>query len=356
MAVLVVMEFGVILMSFCIQRLTDDLEPKWNEYVLKNKSSIYHDARWVHLIKKVFGHDSYHIAALEDGIIVGILPLVQLKSLLFGNYLVSMPYFNYGGAVADDKTIEYKLLQKAIEIAIELGAEHIEFRDTDAKDGPWPLRKDKVNMILKLPDTVELLGKELGAKKRSQIRRPGKEGIEGVTGGAELLNDFYKVFSVNMRDLGTPVYSKTFFSEILKTFPKLTKIVVLRLNGRPISAAFLIGSEERLEIPWASTLKEYNRFSPNMLLYWEVLKLAIESGCRTFDFGRSSIDSGTYRFKKQWGATPKQLYWHYWLSDGKELPQLTPDNTKYKMAIKVWQHLPIFVTNGIGPSIIKNLP
>jgi FemAB-related protein (PEP-CTERM system-associated) len=267
-----------------------------------------------------------------------------------------MPYFNYGGAVANDKKIESKMMQSAIEIALELGAEHIEFRDSNARDSSWSLRKDKVNMILELPETAETLAKEIGAKKRSQIRRPLKEGVESVTGGIELLNDFYQVFSINMRDLGTPVYTKAFFSEILKTFPKQTKIVILRLNGKPISAAFLIGFKDQLEIPWASTLKEYNRFSPNMLLYWEVLKLAIESGYRKFDFGRSSIDSGTYRFKQQWGAAPMQLYWHYWLAKGKEMPQLTPDNTKYKMAIKVWQHLPTFVTNGLGPLIIKNLP
>ena len=353
---LVMKEKWLINMSLSIQKLTQDLECKWNEYALKNGASIYHDTRWIHLIKKVFGHDSHHILALEDGVVVGILPLVQLKSLLFGNFMVSMPYFNYGGAVANTKVIESKMMQSAIELALELGAEHIEFRDSDAREKVWPLRKDKVNMILELPDTAELLGKEIGAKKRSQIRRPLKEGVESVIGGSELLDDFYKVFSINMRDLGTPVYSKTFFSEILKTFPKQVKIVILRLNGKPISAAFLIGLKEQLEIPWASTLKEYNRFSPNMLLYWEVLKLAIESGYRKFDFGRSSIDSGTYRFKKQWGAVPKQLYWHYWLAEGKEMPQLTPNNTKYKMAIKVWQHLPTFVTNQLGPGIIKSLP
>lgn len=343
-------------MSLNIQKLTQDLESKWDEYALQRSASIYHHTRWIPLIKKVFGHDSHHILALEKGLVVGILPMVQLKSLLFGNFIVSMPYFNYGGAIANDKLIENKMMQHAIEIASELGVEHIEFRDSVARDKAWPLRTDKVNMILELPETVELLGKSLGAKKRSQIRRPLKEGVESIIGGAELLEDFYHVFSVNMRDLGTPVYPKTFFSEILNAFSRQTKIVILRLNGKPISAAFLIGANGQLEIPWASTLKEYNRFSPNMLLYWEVLKMAIESGYRKFDFGRSSIDSGTYRFKKQWGAVPMQLYWHYWLEEGIEMPQLTPDNAKYKAAIKVWQHLPTFVTNQLGPGIIKSLP
>lgn len=343
-------------MSLTVQKLTQDLECKWNEYALKSNASIYHDTRWMHLIKKIFGHDCHYHIALENGVVVGILPLVQLKSLLFGNFMVSMPYFNYGGAIANNKLIENNLIRNAIENASVLGVKHIEFRDTNARENSWSLRTDKVNMILELPETAELLGNDIGSKKRSQIRRPIKEGVECVIGGIELLDDFYRVFSINMRDLGTPVYSKAFFSEMLRVFSRQTKIVILRLNGKPISAAFLIGNKEQLEIPWASTIKEYNRISPNMLLYWEVLRNAIESGYRKFDFGRSTINSGTYRFKKQWGATPKQLYWHYWLADGSEIPKLNPDNKKYKLAIKAWQHLPIAVSNLLGPVIIKNLP
>jgi serine/alanine adding enzyme len=343
-------------MSFSVQRLTQELEPKWDDYALKNGASIYHDTRWIHLIKKVFGHDSYHLMAIDDGVVCGILPLVRLKSLLFGDFLISMPYFNYGGAIANNKVIENILMQGAIELASELGAAHIEFRDTDARDKSWAQRTDKVNMILDLPESVELLRKRIGSKLRSQIRRPQKEGVESIIGGHELLDDFYRVFSINMRDLGTPAYSKSFFSEILSVFSEETRIAIIRLKEMPVSAAFLIGHNGQMEIPWASTIKEYNKFSPNMFLYWEVIKNAIESGYKNFDFGRSTIDSGTYRFKKQWGATPKQLYWHYWLSDKKEIPKLNPENSKYKLAIKVWQHLPIAVSSLLGPCIIKNLP
>ena len=343
-------------MSLTIQKLTPELEQRWNEYAAARDASIYHDVRWTGLIKKVFGHDSHYLIALDDGDVVGILPLVHLKSILFGSFMVSMPYFNYGGVIADSKAIEKKLLRSAIDFAEEKKVGHIEFRDLDSWDESWPVRTDKVNMILELPHTTELLGKSLGAKRRSQIRRPQKEGIKSKVGGIELLDDFYHVFSINMRDLGTPVYSKSFFLEILKTFPEESRIVVLKLGEIPVSAAFLLEYKEQLEIPWASTLRAYNRFSPNMLLYWEVLKLAIESGCKRFDFGRSSIDSGTYRFKKQWGAEPRQLYWHYWLAEGMDMPKLTPDNAKYKMAISLWQRLPTVVTNIIGPSVIKNLP
>ncbi|MCW8855326.1 MAG: FemAB family PEP-CTERM system-associated protein [Gammaproteobacteria bacterium] len=341
-----------------IKYLKNKEDVRIDEYVSKSdRASVYHLTAWCKLINDVFTHDSYYIyAESEDNEIVGALPLVHIKSRIFGNYIVSMPYFNYGGAIGNCESIENKMMQAAINLASQLNVEHIEFRDTDDRCDLFPVRNDKVNMILELPDSPELLGKMIGAKKRSQIKRPQKEGVKSIVGGVELLDDFYFVFSVNMRDLGTPVYSKRFFLEIMKMFPDQTNIVILKLKEKPISAAFLIGHKEQLEIPWASTIKEYNKFSPNMFLYWEVLKMAIEKGYKKFDFGRSTINSGTYRFKKQWGAIPKQLYWHYWLAEGEDIPQLTPGNSKYRLAIKVWQNLPTLITNFIGPSIIKNLP
>ena len=283
-------------------------------------ASIYHLPAWSELIRKVFGHRIYYIYAeavhkddkedKEDKEIIGVLPLVRLTSRLFGDYLVSMPFFNYGGAVGVNEQIEQKLMLKAVDLGESLGISHIEFRGDRAKPGDWKVRTDKVNMLLDLPTDDDVLWKALGAKRRSQINRPLREGVEVQIGKLELLSGFYEVFARNMRDLGTPVYSKDFFAEILKEFPDFCNIVLVRLKGKPAAAAFLIGYRGLLEIPWASTVSDYNRFGINMFMYWEVLKFAIANRYKTFDFGRSTIDSGTFRFKKQWGAEPKQLYWH----------------------------------------------
>ena len=159
-----------------------------------------------------------------------------------------------------------------------------------------------------------------------------------------------------MRDLGTPVYSKTFFSNILHSFPEHCQIVIVYMETKPVAAAFLLGYNDTLQIPWASTISDVNHLSMNMLLYWEVLKFAIENRYHYFDFGRSSKNSGTYRFKQQWGAKPKQLYWHYWLAENTELPRLNPDNPKYALAINTWKRIPVFITRLIGPPIVRNLP
>jgi len=329
----------------------------WNDYVNATPdTSLYHRSEWKDLIQKVFGHSSYYFYACNsDKEIVGILPIVRLNSKLFGDFMVSMPYFNYGGAIANSLLIEQILLEEANDLAKKLGVNHIEYRDNIERKG-LEARTEKVNMILSLPNSHDVLWDSFSSKLRSQIKRPMREATESVIGNTECLDDFYAVFARNMRDLGTPVYGKDFFKNILETFPQNSKIVIIRLKNKPVAAAFLLGDNNMLEIPWASTIKDVNHLSINMLLYWEVLKFAIDKQYRTFDFGRSSKDAGTYRFKQQWGAKAKQMYWHYWLPDGAKLPELNPSNPKYALMIGVWKRLPIWVTKWLGPYIVKNLP
>jgi FemAB-related protein (PEP-CTERM system-associated) len=289
--------------------------------------------------------------------IVGILPIVQLNSLLFGNFMVSVPYFNYGGVCSDDIEVQQELLRAAIEIAEEAKAEHIELRHSYELGNGLPEKTSKVSMILELSNKADELWKKFSSKLRSQVRRPEKEGMHARIGKEEELNSFYDVFSTNMRDLGTPVYPKKFFSNILTRFPEASWICsVYTKNERPVASGFLIGFKDRLEVPWASSLRGYNHYSPNMLLYWSILKFACEKGFRLFDFGRSTPGEGTFKFKEQWGSKPLQLHWHYWLKNGGPLPELNPENPKYRFAIRAWQKLPLALTKLIGPIIVKNLP
>jgi FemAB-related protein (PEP-CTERM system-associated) len=267
-----------------------------------------------------------------------------------------MPFFNYGGAVGLSVEIEDALMKRAVGVAQDEECGHVEFRDSTTRAGDWSVRTDKVILELPLPASTEVLWSSLSSKLRTKIRRPQKEGAQVIHGGHELLPDFYHVFARNMRDLGTPVYPKALFHSILDALPQAASVVIVRLDGQPVAAGFLLGFKDRLEIPWASSVREFNRLKINMLLYWELLKVAVEGGYKVFDFGRSTMSSGTFDFKKQWGAEARQLYWHYWLAEGAAMPQLTPDNPKYRLAIRIWQHLPLFLTNWLGPRIVKKLP
>lgn len=321
-------------------------------------SCLYHLIGWKEVVERTFGHKTYYLLAENaKKEINGILPLVHLKSALFGSFMISVPYFNYGGVSVENDEVSSRLLQEAISIAGREGADHIELRHTQHIKEPLQEKTAKVSMRLELPDKPDDLWKSFSSKLRSQIKRPQKEEMYSKIYGIDGLDDFYSVFAVKMKALGTPVYSKSFFKNILLAFPGLTYIqTIFTKDGLPVASGFLAGFKKRLEIPWAASLPSYNRSSPNMLLYWESLKFACEKGFDCFDFGRSTPGEGTYKFKKQWGAKPVQLYWHYWLKDGGTMPELNPNNPKYKMAIKIWQRLPLFVTKIIGPAIVKNLP
>ncbi len=331
---------------------------QWDRYVMKSEeASCYHLISWKDIIERSFGHQTYYILA-EDGErrVQGILPLVRLKSLFFGHFMVSLPFFNSGGICADRSEVRDRLFQEAAHIARQEGAEHVELRHSYPVEG-LQAKTAKVSMRLSLTQDPEKLWNVFPSKLRSQVQRPVKEGMFANIGGEEALDDFYRIFSINMRDLGTPVYPKQFFRNILKAFPSTTWICTVYTRDRePAAAGFLVGFKDTLEIPWASSLRSHNKYSPNMLLYWTVLRFACEKGYNNFDFGRSTPGEGTYRFKEQWGAQPVQLYWHYWLKSGDRMPELNPRNPKYRMAISLWKKLPVGVTRMIGPSIVKNLP
>ncbi|MEZ5566613.1 MAG: FemAB family PEP-CTERM system-associated protein [Gammaproteobacteria bacterium] len=333
-----------------------DTAAQWDRFVAGQASaSAYHTWQWRDILTAEFGCKPHYLLAGSTDDVRGVLPLIRLKSRLFGDFLVSLPFVNYGGCLAVDDEAERALMSAAGSLAKRLGVSHIEFRDQQPRKG-WPERVDKVAMVLDLAHSSEEQFAAFGSKLRAQIRRPEKEGATTHIGGAELVPDFYRVFARNMRDLGTPVYARSLFSRIADALPEHARIAVVSLAGQPVAAGFTLRYRDRMEIPWASSLREFNRVGVNMQLYWSILKDAIESGIRQFDFGRSSVDAGTYKFKAQWGAKPHQLYWHYWLKPGQPMPNLTPSSPKYALAIRAWQRLPVPVANIIGPRIVRNLP
>jgi serine/alanine adding enzyme len=332
----------------------------WDAFVrARPAASIYILSGWAKLAREVFGHRAYFLEGRDpQGQLWGVLPLVRQKSLLFGDFLTSIPFFNYGGALADTAEQAQALMEHARDLAERLGSRYLEFRDTQPRSGQWRTRTDKVTLLLQLPEDFAALSKQLGAKLRSQVKRADREEPSVRQGGVELLDDFYGVFCRNMRDLGTPVYPRRFFATVLERFPQECLLLVVYRHGEPAAAAFLVIAGGRAEIPWASCRDDAKAGGFNMKLYWEVLRTVMERGCREFDFGRSTADSGTYKFKLQWGAKPVQLYWHRW-EKGADLttpPQPAAEGRLMRHATSVWKRLPLGVANTLGPIVSPSLP
>lgn len=315
------------------------------------------DPRWLPVLANGLRHQTIRIEATRDNETVGMLPLALVSSRLFGRFLVSLPYLNSAGVIAASDDVAIELIDRAVALAEEYDVRYLELRHEAKIEHPALTyeRTDKVHMRLALPETSDELLASLKSKVRSQVKKSHTSGLEVNWGGTDKLDPFYKVFSRNMRDLGTPVYSKNLFRQILEQFGDDAELCIVRSGSRPAAAALLVHGDGVTQVPSASAIREFNRLNANMFLYWSLLERAIERGSRCFDFGRSSADSGTYKFKKQWGARPEPAVWQYYLRDG-DADDMRPDSRKNQRRIAIWKKLPIWLTRLIGPAIVRGIP
>ena len=339
--------------------LSETAPDDWDEFLENHGGApTYVRSDAVRIGASAFGLRTFFLAARdESSALVGILPLVEQSSVIFGRYLISVPFFTYGGIVAHDRGAVRSLVHRASELGSERRVAHVELRHSgEAPEVQLQERLDKVSMVLKLPEDEDALDKSFGSKLRSQIRRADREDPEIEWGGSDRLSEFYSVFSQTMHALGTPVYPKSFFDVVYEALDGFVSVLVIRVNGQVEAAAIVVRHGNELEVPWAAASLYAKRSAINMRMYRELLLFAMRSGATAFDFGRCSVDSGTYRFKAQWGAKPRQLHWHYWLARESQLPQLNQDNPKYAMAAAIWRRMPLWVANTLGPRISRHLP
>jgi serine/alanine adding enzyme len=420
-------------MPLSIRLYEDSDGAAWDEYVHNHPDgTLYHLSGWKNIVEKTYGHKTYFLLATDthghtqtetqaDKIlsqasdfrpltsdtlsstysppcpisgVTGILPLVHMKHFLFGNRLISMPFMDMGGILADNEKTEQALLTQAFDLAKSLKADEIELRHNEpltwlsngsrltahSKDtGEDPstqssalspqhsifyspisccTKSHKSRMLLDLPESSKILWNSFRSKFRNKIKKPMKEGLTVQIGGEELIDDFYQVFLVNMRDLGSPVHSKNLIENVILEFKQTAKIFIAYKNSQPMACSMAIGFKDILMNPWASSLKQYSTFRPNTLLYWSMLEYASDNGYRHFDFGRSTVGEGTFNFKAEWGATPRTLHWQYISSNGSPPAHLASDSQethKFSKAVQYWQKLPVPMTRILGPMIRKHI-
>ncbi|MBY0523239.1 MAG: FemAB family PEP-CTERM system-associated protein [Gemmataceae bacterium] len=335
-----------------------DVLPRLSAYATEGKRvALSRHPAWLNVLQEGLRHGVYCLEAVENGRTRGFLSLAFVKSMLFGRFLVSLPYLNTGGVVADSVAIQQRLIDGAIRLADDLRVRYLELRHEQAVEHPALTERlgSKAHMRLALPSFVGQLWKQLSCKVRNQVRKAQKNELRVTWGGEETLSDFYSVFSQNMRDLGTPVYGRHLFQQVLRQFPDRAEVCVVRAGDTPVAAALLLHGWGVTEVPSAACLRQYNASCANMLLYWHLLERAVLRQHDVFDFGRSTVGGNTYRFKKQWGAEPEAAVWQYYVREG-SIGDMRPENPRYQRAIRMWQKLPVAVTCWIGPSIVRGIP
>lgn len=341
-----------------IREMTSADAAAWDRFVAGEEGATFcHLSGWRDVLRDTLGSTPVYVLATHaDGGIAGVMPLVRVSSPLFGSYLVSMPFLNYGGPLGTPEACR-QLAAWAVDEAKRSKVDLLELRNRYEADVPDGMRRSdrKVTVILPLPASPQqLFEKGFSSKLRSQIRRPMKEGMD-IRFGSELVGDFYTVFSRNMRDLGTPVLPRSFFDAIAGTFRDEAIFGAVYHDDKPVAAGagFLWSGE--YEMTWASSLREYNKLSPNMLLYWGFMEEIIKRGGTTFNFGRCTPEGGTHRFKLQWGSHDEPLPWLQWSRKGTDSTP-SPETGSFHLAIAAWQRLPVGVANVVGPVISRWIP
>ena len=334
--------------------------PALTQFVRSTKEplALSSDPAWLNVLHTALGHEPFAVEANgPDGRTVGFLPLAYLDTFLFGKFLVSLPYLNTNGVVASHPAVQAELIDRAVALAEELNVRYLELRHE--KELPHPAldgrMTKKVHMRMSLPADADKLWKGFDPKVRNQVRKGEKFGFTIEWGREELLPAFSDVMSRNMRDLGSPFYDTNFFREVLSAFPDRAELCLLCDGDKPAAAALLLHGWGVTEVPSASSLREYNPSNANMLMYWHLLKRAADRGQRVFDFGRSTIDGPTYKFKKQWGAQQYPAVWQYHVIRG-TVGEMRPDNPTYRRAIRLWQRLPVALTRFLGARLVRGIP
>lgn len=335
---------------------------RWDEFVENHPdASPYHLSAWLKAVETAYQHRCFYLIAEQENTLIGILPLVIIKPPLLSGSLCSLPFCDVGGVLSHNEQAAAELLKAATAIAQQHTSGKMALRASapvstepapDSKPDPGSeAQNQKVRMLLNLPESAEQLFASFKAKLRSQVRKAEKNGISYRQANDQYaLDAFYTVMQANMRLLGSPVHAKQWFEQIIHQYGDKAQIGLAEKDGLVIGAAIILLCGQTVTVPWASTLAEYNRLSPNMLLYWGLLSYAADNGYKRFDFGRSSIGEGTYRFKKQWGATPIALDWKEYDQQGLVTVSAAPGNSKLRPLIaSTWAKLPEPITNKLGP-------
>jgi serine/alanine adding enzyme len=317
---------------------------------------------WRSIYEKALKLKTHYLIAEEKGAVMGLCPLVYMKSpwLGRGTFLISSPYMTRAGIWAEDQKTRQAMINRLIDKAGELKAGFIELREltSDSSRATFPSNREHVQMVLELPENWSGYEKEIAPRLR-QVKKAQKAGFTVKVGeGAELLSDFYRVFSRRMRELLFPVYPKEYFGMILRGFKEQARLALIYDGGKPLGGMLLFKFKDTCSAPYVATLMEHQASYPNQLLYYTVIRQAWEEGYRYFDFCRSQVQSGTFNFKRQWKAKPRDLTYLYPLCAGERpVPSVgqAQKSTVFFIAEKIWPRLPLPVTQWLGGKLIRQL-
>ena len=341
-------------MELKVRELTKEDFERWDSFVDSHPvATFFHRAAWKTVLEHAFGHSTFYLYAERNGTIEGLLPLARIKSLLFGDTLVSTPFCAYGGIVADNEEAISTLRQAACDLAERLGVGSLELRNMQPSGENWPTKELYVTFRKEISPDVEDNMMAIPRKQRAMVRKGIKAGLHSeLDDGWERL---YRIYAESVRNLGTPVFPAKLFRILREVFGPDCGVLIVTQDQQDIAGVMSFYFRDEVIPYYGGSLPVSRSVKGNDFMYWELMRRSCEQGIRTFDYGRSKIGTGSYSFKKNWGFTPEPLSYEYYLVKSGSIPEVNPMNPKYQMFIKAWRKLPLPVANFIGPMLARNL-
>ncbi len=327
---------------------------RWDAYVRAHPdATFFHRAGWKRVIEGAFGHRTHFLLAERGGEVVGVLPLAEIRSRLFGHSLGSLPFCAYGGILADHDAAYRALDEAAQALASQLRVGTLEYRNQAAQHAHWPSKDLYVTFKKAIEPEIEANMNAIPRKQRAMVRKGIKAGLVGEIDADT--RRFFQAYSASVHRLGTPVFSRRFFRLLKEEFGDDCEVLTVTLDGKVISSVMSFYFRDEVLPYYGGGVASSRTVAGNDFMYWDLMRRACERGFRVFDFGRSKRGTGSFDFKKNWGFEPTPLYYEYFLVRDKDVPEINPLNPKYRLFIQAWKKMPLALANAIGPHIVKNL-
>ena len=337
-----------------VRGLDSSESARWDAFVEScPEATFFHRVGWKTVIETAFGHETHYLLAESEGAIEGVLPLGHVRSRLFGNALISTPFAVYGGVAATSEAARSALEQSAENLAVRLGVDYLEVRNRAARRTDWPAKQLYVTFRKEMAPDPESNLRSIPRRQRAVVRK----GIDGGLKG-ELdvdVDRFFEVYAESVRNLGTPVFSRKYFRTLRDVFGKDCDILTVTKNGRAVASVLTFYFRDEVLPYYGGGTAEARDLKANDFMYWDLMRRSVERGFRLFDYGRSKVGSGSYRFKTHWGFEPEPLAYQYRLVRANQMPDVSPVNPRYRMMIRIWKRLPLSVTKALGPLISNSL-
>jgi len=337
-----------------VGELTADKFAAWDAFVLAHpEGTFFHLSKWQSVLQRAFGHRTHYLIAERNGEVCGVLPLAEVRSLLFGHSLVSTPFCVYGGIVAADAPAFAALEKHACELATRLGVSHLEMRNRRRQHPGWPVKDLYVTFrkSINADSEANMLG--IPRKQRAMVRKGIQKELRAEVDGS--VDRAYEMYSESLRNLGTPVFSPRYMRILKETFGEDCEVLTVMHGSEPVASVMSFLFRDEVLPYYGGGTHAARPVAGNDFMYWEVMERARQQGRAIFDYGRSKLGSGSFDFKKNWGFEPEPLYYEYFLVRAREMPNLSPTNPKYSLFIRMWQKLPVAVTRIVGPWLARHL-